>query len=122
MVVFPKNQVLTGILVSIPMVVLIFIVTYGLFRLRINGLFGLYSNGQTDGVSLIFAAINFSRVSYPLSYNYLQVLDLDNTQFNSLFGSTNIVPIFGDTVTYFFPALLLIFIVLNYFDIFSKLL
>lgn len=32
------------------------------------------------------------------------------------------MPIFGDSVTYFFPALLLIFIVLNYFDIFSKLL
>ena len=53
------------------MVFMAFIITYGLFRLRINGLFGLYDNNMTDGISLIFATINFSRVSYPMSYNYL---------------------------------------------------
>jgi hypothetical protein len=45
LLIFPSNPYLTGLFVSIPMVLLIFIVTYGLFRLRINGLFGLYPHG-----------------------------------------------------------------------------
>ena len=61
-----------------------FIVNYGFFRLKLNGL-TLNDNNQTDGASLIFSAVNFSRVSFPLTINYLQVIDIDNTQFNKLF-------------------------------------
>ena len=81
-----QSQLVTQLTVTFPMVFMFFTITYGLFRLKINGLFGLYDNNQTDGPSLIFAAVNFSRIGYPLSFNYLQLIDINNTSFNNLFG------------------------------------
>lgn len=49
---------------------------FGLFSMRLAGFYGLYSNHQTDAPSLIFLALNLSRVATPLCYNYLQMVDI----------------------------------------------
>ena len=52
-------------------------VYFGLFSMRLAGFYGLYSNHQTDAPSLIFLALNLSRVATPLCYNYLQMVNIE---------------------------------------------
>jgi hypothetical protein len=57
--------------VLMPLTYISFGAYYGLFHIRLAGLYGLYDHHHTDAPSLMFGSINFSRVSFPLAYNFL---------------------------------------------------
>ncbi len=59
-------------------------------------------------------------MSTPLCYNFLQLVDVKDSAFSSVMGTVDIVPVFGRTFNIIFPMLLLILIVFNAFDIYSK--
>ena len=108
----------------IPLLYLCFAVFVGLFNIRLAGFFGLYKHHQTDGPSLMFSSLNFSRVSAPLCFNFLQMIKIQNTSFNTVkflenntnftnfllkvMGKIDIVPIFGTGFTLFFPIILVV--------------
>lgn len=63
---------------------------------------------------------NCSRVSTPLCYNYLQLVNIQDSAYSSVMGSVDIVPVFGKTFNIIFPMLLLLLIFFNAFDIYAK--
>ncbi len=58
----------------IPLMYMSYNVFYGLFRLKISGFYGLYPKNHTDSPSLLFATVNFSRVTAPLCFNFFNML------------------------------------------------
>ncbi|CAD8048081.1 unnamed protein product [Paramecium sonneborni] len=105
----------------IPLLYIAFCVYYGLFRIRIQGFYGLYGDHQTDAPSLMFATINFSRVGAPLCQNFLNMIKLkQETAFRYAMGNIELLPIFGISITALMPCLLVVLCLINYFDLFDR--
>lgn len=62
-----------------------YIMTHTICRIKIYKVFELH-RGHSSASSLLFTAINLSRVCYPLCYNYLQITGLPNSAFLNFFG------------------------------------
>ena len=60
-----------------------------------------------------------SRVSTPLCYNFLQMIDHTSSSFSKVMGEANIVPVFGQTFSYIFPILLILLILFNTLNVYS---
>ena len=91
--------------------------------MRLAGFYGLYSNHQTDAPSLIFLALNLSRVAAPLCYNYLQMVNIEEQpSFAEVMGQFDVSPLLGNAFDIFFPCVFILLIVFNSFDVYSKLL
>lgn len=73
-----------------------FNVYYGLFKLKIYKFYGVYDDKNTDSSSLLFVSINFSRVSAPLCFNFLDLIKIQNSAFKNIMGDIDLVPVFGD--------------------------
>lgn len=59
-------------------------------------------------------------MSTALCYNFLQLVNVEDSAFIDVMGTADIVPVFGRTFNIIFPMLLLLLIVFNAFDIYSK--
>ncbi|EGR27402.1 LMBR1-like conserved region family protein, putative [Ichthyophthirius multifiliis] len=81
-----KIQIIT----LIPLLYMIFNAYYGYFRLKISGIYGLYSNHQTDAPSLLFTCQNFSRIACPVCFNYLEMISVKDCAFNTVLGEINL--------------------------------
>jgi hypothetical protein len=57
-----------------------YIVANSIFRIKVYKIFALY-RGHSSASSLLFTAINLSRVSYPLCFNYEQITDMPPSGF-----------------------------------------
>lgn len=60
-------------------------------------------------------------MSTPLGYNFLQIINHNDTSFIKVMGEANVVPIFGETYKLIFPILLIILILFNALDVYSKI-
>ena len=56
-----------------------------------------------------------------MGYNFLQIINDQDTSFLNVMGQANVVPIFGETYNIIFPVLLIILILFNALDIYSFL-
>ena len=92
-----------------------YIVTQSVFRIKVYKVFALYK-GHSTASSLLFTAINLSRICYPLCYNYEQITDLPPSGFLNFFGNVTI-PLQYSII---FPILMLIFALFNIFDIYDR--
>lgn len=70
----------------------------------------------------MFFSINFARVTAPISYNYLKILNVKSSAFEKIIGAMDDVPILGSANTYFFPMILIMLILFNAFDVYTKIL
>lgn len=61
---------------------------------------------------------NFSRVSSPLVFNFLQMLQINNTAFHAVMGNVK----FATSFMTYFPVLLVVLILCNVFDIYGRVL
>lgn len=93
-----------------------------LFEIKLAGYYGLYGSQQTDGPSLLFSALNCTRVTFALCYNFLQLSGVASSAFTTLMGQVDIFPVFGANFRYVIPILLLVLIAMNSLDLYSKLL
>jgi hypothetical protein len=62
-----------------------YVVGNSIFRIKVYKIFALHK-GHSSASSLLFTAINLSRVCYPLCFNYLQIIDSPNSSFLDFFG------------------------------------
>jgi hypothetical protein len=92
-----------------------YVVVHTIFRVKVYKVYALH-RGHSSASSLLFTAINLSRISYPLCYNYLQITNLPKASFLSFFGEINL----GGKIAIVFPILMLIFGVCNLFDVYDK--
>ena len=65
------------ILSFLVIIFLSYMVYYSLFRLKFANLYGLYPK-ESDGPSLMFATINFSRVAVALIINFFDMLKMES--------------------------------------------
>ena len=93
-----------------------YIVTHSIFRIKVYKIFMLYK-GHSTASSLLFTAINLSRVCYPLCYNYEQITDMAESTFLNFFGNVTI----PHQYSIIFPILMIIFGLFNIFDIYDKI-
>ena len=73
------------ILIFITICFISYTVYYSLFRIKLSHTYGLYRNGS-DGPSLMFTTINFSRVGVAIVLNFLDMLKVDSI-YNSVMGT-----------------------------------
>jgi hypothetical protein len=94
-------------------------VYYSLFKLKLSNLYGLYRKGS-DGPSLMFATINFSRVAAPLVVNFFDMIKIQGI-FTYIMGGSQL-GLLGDWVIKGMPGVLWIMALMHYFDGWSKFL
>jgi len=69
------------VLVFVVMGFMVYMSNYGLFRLKLANVYGLYKK-ESDGASLMFATVNFSRIGVAIVLNFLDMMKMDNSIFD----------------------------------------
>lgn len=92
---------------------------YSLFKLKFSTLYGLYKHGS-DGPSLMFATINFSRIGVALVINFFDMIKVTGI-FTYVMGGSKL-GLLGDWVIKGMPGVLWIIVLMHYFDGWTKLL
>jgi hypothetical protein len=93
---------------------------YGLFNLKLSGIYSINDHRHTNSISLLFLASFMCRIGFPLCLNFVQILKLTGvtTQIEVIMGET---PDFGKNFIIFFPAILIVLCLFNLFDIYGRL-
>ena len=118
---YQYGEVETQLLCLVPLLYIVFSTYVPLFQLKLQGRSGLYSNNHTDPANLIWSACFMARLIPALSFNFLLLVKVKDTQFSTVMKVVNLVPIIGLGFAEFFPLLLILFCMLNAFDIHTKL-
>lgn len=95
-----------------------YMVYYSLFRIKLAYTYGLYQK-CSDGPSLMFATINFSRVGVAIVFNFLDMIKV-----KSIYEKVMGIPEMGELggwVLQGMPGILWIIFLTHYFDVWSKL-
>lgn len=110
-------------LTMIPLIYLINTTMYSLFHLKLSGVYGVYNNKQTDSESMIILTNLMCRIAFPLALNFNQILKLNRTtNITKIMGSTDFLPVLGHKFTVFYPTVLGVLCIFNYFNVFGTLL
>jgi len=111
------------IMTMIPLIYLINTTMYSLFNLKLSGIYGVYKNRQTDTESMLLLTSFMCRIAFPLALNFIQILKLSKKLIIvKIMGSTDFLPVLGHKFTVFYPAVLGVLCIFNYFNIFGTLL
>ncbi|CAK9294381.1 unnamed protein product [Gordionus sp. m RMFG-2023] len=115
---------------------------FTIFKLRIFDLYCLLPNHHTDEYSLLFAGMLLSRLTSPLCLNFLSLIHMDqgyavsstidnmkgpddgqpiDTAFIQVMGRLNLIPFIGQGFNVYFPMLIFVLCLANYFDLIQKL-
>lgn len=100
----------------------VYLLIHGIKESRLQGFKGLSFEKQTDTQSLLYFTRNIARMVFPLCFHVIQVLALEETEYQEAMGSLYLVPFFGETFMRLFPILLIIFLLLKFFEVYEKLL
>merc|ERR1719401_489566 len=102
------GAVMTQVLCAVPLGYMVCTAYWSVFRLKIAGLYGLYSDHNTDVGSLLWCAYSLARLALPLCYHFLLLIDVPphlNTSFQEFMGQMVLVPILGHQMNQVFPCL-----------------
>ena len=81
---------------------------YGLFRFNIFGVYRMQYN-SSDAISLIYSATMLARLIYPLSYNFLYILNLRDTNFEEIMQILNSFTLLSGVIEkYVFPVMIVV--------------
>lgn len=95
---------------------------YGLFRFKLLSIYKMQFE-STDEISLIYSATMLARLVYPLSYNFLFVLDLRDTNFEEIMTILNDFDLLSQVVDkYVFPVLIVAVCICTMFGVVSRVL
>lgn len=111
----------TQILCLIPLLYIVLCTYLALFRLKLKGRYGLYQNNHTDPSNLCWSAFTMAKLAPPLCYNFILFIKIEDSVFYKVYGVLNLVPILGEIFSLFFPLMLVVFVLLNLFDVYSKI-
>lgn len=72
---------------------------------------------------MIWSGTIFARLIYPMSYNFITIMKVKNTNYAVVLGILNDFTILGEGMNrYFFPAVLLLFFLMNLLNLWTRLL
>jgi len=97
---------------------------WSMFQLRLFNYYRLIPHQQSDANSILFSAYYICRLTAPMVYNFLLMIDDKTSAFYKVMGEMDFVPIFGDkrAASAFLPLVLIILCAFNIFDVYSWLL
>ena len=96
-----------------------YMVNYSLFRLKLSNLYGLYYK-DSDGPSLMFATVNFSRVGVVIVLNFFDMMKIES-QYENVMGTVD-MGLLGDWVIKGLPGVLWIIVLGHYTNFWGKFL
>jgi hypothetical protein len=105
-------------MVFIVIVFITYMVNYSLFRLKLANLYGLYQK-NSDGPSLMFATVNFSRVGVVIVLNFFDMMKMDS-EYQHVMGTVN-MGLLGEWVIKGLPGVLWLIVLTHYFNFWGKL-
>lgn len=91
-----------------------YMVYYSLFRIKLSNIYGMYKGGS-DGPSIMFATINFSRVGVAIVLNFFDMIKI-NSIYKEAMGTVN-MGLLGEWVIKGIPGVLWLIILCHYFDL-----
>ena len=115
-----ENIVVIHLIVLIPLIYLISMSNYTLFKIKLSSYLFMYGPRQTDSISLITFTSYLSRIYFAICINYMMAVNqFSERQYSSKFEAFFDLNIYN-TILYmcrYSPILLFIFIFLFYFNI-----
>ena len=115
------GDVLTQLFCLVPLVYIVISVNFALFEVKLQGKYGLYKNNHTESSSLIYSACFMARLIPVISYNFLLMINVQNTSFIKSINLFNILPYSGEVYSRYLPVLLIVFCILNAFNAYNKI-
>lgn len=106
------------VLIYVIIIYISYMVYYSLFRIKLSNLYGLYKH-ESDGPSLMFATINFSRVAFAIVLNFFQMLKLDGIYVKAM-GTVD-MGLLGEWVIKGIPGALWLIVLCHYYDFWGKI-
>lgn len=111
----------TYVLMFFPLVYMLTCTYYGLFSVKLTSWYELYK-GHSDPVSMLWSGTIFARLIYPMSYNFITIMKVKNTNYSKVLGILEDFKVLGEGMNrYFFPIVLILFFLMNLFNIWSRL-
>lgn len=98
---------------------------WSLFRLNLGWAYTLQGPQQSSPSSLIYNGEYFSRLQFPLGYNFLMTLNasiLKSTSFSGIMSNIQLVPLFGTSFTVFVPMLMILFAIFTSLNLLPRML
>lgn len=111
------NIKVTRVLVFIVIGLISYMVYYSLFRIKLSNIYGMYPH-NSDGPSIMFATINFSRVGVAIVLNFFDMVKLHSI-YKDAMGTVN-MGLLGEWVIKGIPGVLWLIILAHYFDVWGK--
>lgn len=105
----------------VPLSYMVGVVYWSLFRLKIAGLYGLYDSQNTDTGSLLWCSSVLARLTAPLCYHFLLLVQVKDTSFQDMLNEMEKVPVLGGSFNTIFPVLVVFLCVCNLLNVYSKL-
>lgn len=113
---------LTQALCVLPLSYMVGMVYFSMFRMKISGWYGLYSDHHTDTASLLWCASVLARLTAPLCYHFIRLIDVRRTSFETFYGDMDVVPVVGNSLNQVFPCFIAVLCMLNLLNVFPKFL
>lgn len=111
----------TFVLMFFPLTYMLVCTYYGLFSVKLASWYELYK-GHSDPVSMIWSATILARLIYPMSYNFITIMKVRNTNYSQVLTIFEDFRVLGDGMNrYFFPIVLIVFFLMNLFNLWSRL-
>jgi len=110
----------TEVLILIPLIYIVLASHLPLFEIRLEGLYGLYKDKNTQPSSLIYSACFLARLMPILSYNFLMLIKTKNTEFMELMKYIEFMPNICEQYFTYFPVVLILLCCLNGFNLYNK--
>lgn len=117
-IIWDNNLELTRILIFLTIFLISYMVYYSLFRIKLSNLYGMYKN-ESDGPSIMFVTINFSRVGVAIVLNFFDMIKLDSIYKDAM--STVDMGLLGEWVIKGMPGVLWLIILCHYYDLWGKI-
>jgi hypothetical protein len=110
---FDNLQVIR-ILVFLVMGFIIYMSNYALFRLKLANMYGLYEK-ESDGASLMFATVNFSRIGVAIVLNFFDMVKMKNSIYQSVMQAPA-MGLLGEWVLKGLPGVLWLIVLCHFFN------
>jgi hypothetical protein len=95
-----------------------YMANYSLFRLKLSNLYGLYYK-DSDGPSMMFATVNFSRVGVVIVMNFFDMIKVES-QYKKVMGTVD-MGLLGEWVMKGLPGILWLMVLTHYFNVWGKI-
>jgi hypothetical protein len=105
------------IFVFVIMAFILYMANYALFRLKLANLYGLYP-GESDGASLMFATVNFSRIGVAIVLNFFDMLKMEQSIYAGVMQAPA-MGLLGEWVIKGLPGVLWLIVLCHYFNFWS---